>query len=154
MKKYLKKKKASVVRHLKAGMSYRKLALTIVLGIAVGLMPVIGITTIICFFMAYIFRLNHLIIQAAQFTAFPLQLLLIVPFYKIGHLLFWKGEAFFTRTHIKNIFIHAFTETSWNFFMDTISAVGAWFLIAIVPSVVSYFVLCYIFKRLNINTEN
>jgi uncharacterized protein (DUF2062 family) len=69
---------------LRQGKSPRRLALTLALGLAVGCIPVIGIPTLVCAALALTLRLNLPAIQAANYIAMPLQLILIVPFIKLG----------------------------------------------------------------------
>jgi uncharacterized protein (DUF2062 family) len=66
------------------GISPRRLALTLALGIAVGCIPVVGIPTLVCAALALALRLNLPAIQAANYAVMPLQLLLIVPFVRFG----------------------------------------------------------------------
>jgi len=69
---------------LKQGLSPWQLALTLALGFTIGCLPVVGITTIICTIAALMLGLNLAVIQAANYAAMPFQLLLIVPFLKLG----------------------------------------------------------------------
>ncbi len=76
--------KRTAVRWLSQGISPRRLALTLALGFAVGCIPVVGIPTILCAALALALRLNLPAIQAANYAAMPLQLVLIVPFVRLG----------------------------------------------------------------------
>jgi len=69
---------------LKQGISPRRLALTLALGCAVGCIPVVGIPTLLCAGLALGLRLNLPAIQAANYAVMPLQLVLIVPFVRLG----------------------------------------------------------------------
>lgn len=73
---------------LQQGMSPRRLALTLALGFAVGCIPVVGIPTVLCAGLALALRLNLPAIQAANYAAMPLQLILILPFVRMGGWLF------------------------------------------------------------------
>lgn len=73
---------------LRQGISPRKLALTLALGFAIGCIPVVGIPTVLCAALALALRLNLPAIQAANYIAMPLQLILIVPFVRFGGWLF------------------------------------------------------------------
>ena len=66
------------------GISPRRLALTLALGFAIGCIPVVGIPTLVCAALALTLRLNLPAIQAANYAVMPLQLLLIVPFVRLG----------------------------------------------------------------------
>lgn len=78
---------------LRQGISPRRLALTLALGFAIGCIPVIGAPTVVCVVLALVLRLNLPVIQAANYAAMPLQLLLIVPFVRLGDWLFAAGRG-------------------------------------------------------------
>jgi uncharacterized protein (DUF2062 family) len=78
---------------LRQGISPRRLALTLALGFAIGCFPVVGLPTAICAVLALALRLNLPAIQAANYVAMPLQLLLIVPFVRMGGWLLAVGPG-------------------------------------------------------------
>jgi uncharacterized protein (DUF2062 family) len=78
---------------LRQGISPRKLALTLALGFAIGCIPVLGLPTLICMILALTLRLNLPVIQAANYAAMPFQLLLILPFVRLGQWLFASRHA-------------------------------------------------------------
>lgn len=118
---------------LRQGISPQRLALTLSLGFAIGCVPVVGIPTLLCAGLALALRLNLPAIQAANYLAMPLQLLLVVPFVKLGGWLFDAGP-------IHSAQIKALLHTSP---LDVVTqltgmfghALAAWLLIA-VPTVV------------------
>ncbi len=76
------KRKAAV--WLRQGISPQRLALTLALGFAIGCIPVVGVTSAICLVVASCLRLNFPAIQVANWVAMPLQVVLIVPFVRLG----------------------------------------------------------------------
>lgn len=93
MNKSLEILKKNVATWLRQGISPRRLALTLALGFAIGCIPVVGVTTAVCVVVALALRLNFPVIQAANWLAAPLQLLLIVPFVRLGGRLFALGSV-------------------------------------------------------------
>jgi uncharacterized protein (DUF2062 family) len=69
---------------LRAGLAPRRLALCIAIAVVVGNIPILGVSTILCAFIALIFRLNMPAIQLVQAAMAPTQLLLIIPFVRLG----------------------------------------------------------------------
>ena len=69
---------------LRQGISPRRLALTLALGFAFGCIPVVGLPTALCAVIALAFRLNQPAIQAANYAAMPLQLVLVWPLARFG----------------------------------------------------------------------
>ena len=76
------------VEQLTQGLSPEAIALTFAVGLAIAVIPVVGTTTILCTTAAIVLRLNQPLIQAINYLSFPLQIAFIVPYLKLGRLLF------------------------------------------------------------------
>jgi len=85
----------SLVGWLKSGMAPRQLAFTLALGFAIGCIPLLGVTTAICALLAFTLRLNMPVIQAANWVAMPLQVVLLIPFLRLGQWLFSSQSMVF-----------------------------------------------------------
>ena len=69
---------------LRQGISPNRLALCVAIGVVVGNIPVLGVSTILCAAIALAFRLNLAAIQLVQAAMAPTQVLLIIPFVRLG----------------------------------------------------------------------
>ncbi len=69
---------------LRQGVSPERLALSVAIGIVVGNIPILGLSTLMCALIALAFRLNLPAIQLANAAMAPTQLLLIIPFVRLG----------------------------------------------------------------------
>jgi uncharacterized protein (DUF2062 family) len=69
---------------LRQGVSPDRLALCVAIGVVVGNIPILGISTLLCTAIALTFRLNLAAIQLVQAAMAPTQLLLIIPFVRLG----------------------------------------------------------------------
>ena len=139
---------ANVKNALRRGISPRKLALTVTLGLIVGILPLVWGTSFLCAILAFRFGLNQAGIQAANYIAYPLQILLFLPFYRIGAWIFPGGSPLST-----DIFRSGF-ERDWSghlhsFTMATCKALAAWSFLAPPTAVLIYFILLRIFTRMN-----
>lgn len=73
---------------LSQGITPRKIALSIAVGAIVGIFPVLGATTVLCTLAAAALRLNLVAVQTVHYAMTPVQVLLIIPFVRVGeHLL-------------------------------------------------------------------
>jgi uncharacterized protein (DUF2062 family) len=90
MKAFLKQRLVPIRALLTQGMSPRMLALSLAVGAIVGIFPVLGTTTILCTIAAAALRLNLVAVQTVHFLLTPVQLLLIIPFVRVGE---WILEA-------------------------------------------------------------
>lgn len=69
---------------LNQGLAPRELALCIALGAGFGLFPVLGVSTPVLTAIALLRRLNLVAIQLASWLIAPVQLVLIIPFMRLG----------------------------------------------------------------------
>jgi uncharacterized protein (DUF2062 family) len=69
---------------LRQGLAPSQLALSLAFGLGVGIFPVLGVSTPLLTFIALGMRLNLPAIQLVNYLASPLQLLLIIPFVRVG----------------------------------------------------------------------
>jgi uncharacterized protein (DUF2062 family) len=90
--------KRKVAVWLRQGISPQRLALTLALGFAIGCLPVVGIPTVLCLMLALALKLNLPAIQAANYSVMPLQMVLIVPFARLGERLFPFGSGHALKT--------------------------------------------------------
>ena len=72
---------------LSRGVSPRRLALCVAIGIVVGNMPILGLSTVLCTIIALRFGLNLPAIQLVQGAMAPTQVLLIIPYVRLGEFL-------------------------------------------------------------------
>jgi uncharacterized protein (DUF2062 family) len=69
---------------LRQGISPNRLALCVAIGVVVGNIPILGVSTLLCTAIALAFRLNLPAIQLVQAAMAPTQVLLIIPFVRLG----------------------------------------------------------------------
>jgi uncharacterized protein (DUF2062 family) len=77
-----------IVELLRQGVTPEKIALSIALGVALGVFPVLGSTTALCTLAALVLRLNLPAIQLINYFVYPLQIALLLPFFRLGERLF------------------------------------------------------------------
>jgi uncharacterized protein (DUF2062 family) len=75
---------APLLALLRQGVTPRSLALSLALGITIGLIPVLGVSTALCALVALGLRLNMPAIQLVNYLLTPVQLILIIPFLRFG----------------------------------------------------------------------
>ena len=85
--KLLKGARRLILDQLRQGISPERIGMTgrLKLGAALALIfPIIGSTTLLCAGAALWLRLNQPIIQLVNYFCYPLQLALLIPFYRLG----------------------------------------------------------------------
>jgi len=73
-----------VKQQLWQGVTPRKLALSLALGVVISVMPLMGITTLVALALSVLLRLNPVAVVAANYAAYPAQILLFIPFFQAG----------------------------------------------------------------------
>ena len=120
----------SIHHFLKQGLSCEKLAFSIALGITLGTFPVLGVTTVLCMLAAFAFRLNLPVIQFANYFVYPLQIVLLVPYYRLGGLVFNARQNFDFNT-LKKVLTQSTPQETITMLLDsTLNAIGAWLIIS------------------------
>lgn len=84
MKRLREKAELKMRAWLREGISPWRLAVTLALGFTIGLLPFIGLPSILCISLALLLRLNLPAIQAANLIASPVQLVALLPLVRLG----------------------------------------------------------------------
>jgi uncharacterized protein (DUF2062 family) len=121
---------APIVRQLRQGVTPEQVALTIALGLVIGMFPILGATTILCGITAGVLRLNQPIIHLVNYFAYPAQLITLIPFYR-------AGESLFNRPHLPlsiPMLMARFRADTSKFFLDfgmiAVQGIVVWCMIA------------------------
>ncbi len=131
---------------LKQGLTPEKLALTISLGIALGTVPVLGSTSISCALAAAVLGLNQAAIQGVNYLAYPLQLALLIPFLKLGAVLFGDHGFQLTLGDIQRLISSGIMNTISTLWTATMHGIVAWGMVVIPAVTILYFALCPILR--------
>ncbi|MGD9032742.1 MAG: DUF2062 domain-containing protein [Desulfobacteraceae bacterium] len=130
-----------IIALLKQGITPEKIALSLALGIVLGIFPVLGSTTLLCTLAALLFRLNLPAIQIVNVVIYPLQLAFLLPFYRAGE---WLFNAQHLPISVQEI-IAMIDKDVWGailFLWDTtVHAIGAWFLVGSAMTLILYTLL-------------
>lgn len=115
---------------IKTGTSPSKLALGMAWGVVLGIIPLIGINTLLCALVAFVFRINMGVIQLVNYFVYPLQLILFVPFIKLGIYLFGANPVPYPLEDIWDRLQINFIETLGDIWMANLFGVFIWLVIS------------------------
>ncbi len=133
---------------LQEGISPEKMALALSTGIVVGIMPLLGATTLLCTLIAFRFKLNMAFLQLVNYIVYPIQLLLYIPFLRIGAGLFSNEKFNYSLEDITNMLSNDLMETIGKFFIVNLCGLLLWLILAPVLFIVSYFIGRAVFRSL------
>ena len=132
---------------LKSGTSPEQLAVAFSLGIVVGVVPLLGCTTLICMLLAFTLRLNMAALQLINYLMFPLQLLLFIPFFHAGGFFFEPLDIPVSVSSISDMMSNDFPGTISKLWLANLQALLVWLTLAIPAYFMLYFVLSRSLKR-------
>ena len=97
-----------LLRLLRGGVTPRRLAWSLALGIVIGINPSVGITTLLVIMLAWAFGLNQVASQIGAHAVTPFHLLLFVPFIELGVHIFHTRRLPLSRRQIEHLSHHPF----------------------------------------------
>lgn len=130
-----------VVAQLRQGITPDKIALTLALGAVLATFPILGSTTILCGIAAAVLRLNQPLIQLANWLCYPLQLILLIPYYRLGERLFGTPHLALSIPQLIERFDAGPLQFVKDFGVIALGGIGAWCVCAPPVALVVYLVL-------------
>ncbi len=131
---------------LKQGVSPEKIALTVALGIMLGVTPVIGSTTMLCTLAAVALRLNLPAIMLVNGAVYPLQLTLLIPFLRAGAWMFRVDGPKLTVVEIFSLIRANVWHAIATLWIATMHALVVWLMAGCVASAIVYLVLLMVLR--------
>ncbi len=95
-----------LLRLLRGGVTPRRLAWSIALGMVIGINPSVGVTTLVVIMLAWTLGLNQVASQIGAHVVAPLHILLIIPFMQLGVHLFHTRRLPLNRRQIEHLAHH------------------------------------------------
>jgi len=141
--------KEKIIAFLKQGMTPRDLTLAVALGVVLGTFPVIGATTLLCVVASFALRLNLPALQSVNWITSPLQLMLLIPFFKLGTALFGGGAVTVGLGEVIDMMKTDLLGTIGEFLFVTLRAVCAWGLVAPIATALIFVLLLPLFTRIH-----
>jgi uncharacterized protein (DUF2062 family) len=130
-----------VIHLLRVGASPRKLAWSLAVGIAVGINPLLGSTTLVCLTVAFALRLNVVASQITNHLVYPLQLAMFFVFLRVGDRVFHTGALPLGREAMLHGMRHHPVETTRMLWMWEWHALLVWVALSAVMTPVLVAVL-------------
>jgi hypothetical protein len=123
-----------------------KLSFSIVIGAFTGIMPLWGLTTIICVAVCLVFKLRVLIAVFFNYLFYPLQVLLYYPYFKMGQVLFNpSGEG--VVMNIREGFKNNWLEGLQSYADANLLGLAAWLLTSIPIALAIHYLLIHLLHK-------
>lgn len=137
-----------VLGFLQQGVSPEKLALGLAFGITLGIIPLLGATTLLCALVALVFRLNMPFVQFVHYVVSPLQLILFIPFLHKGSEYFSSQRVHYSFDEITHMISTDLVEAVSKLFYINLCGVLLWLIISPLLFGFSYFLGLYLIRKI------
>lgn len=132
---------------LRQGVTPEKLALSLALGAVLGVFPALGCTTALCALAAVVWGLNLPAIQLVNYFMYPVQIAVLIPFFRLGEKLFHAAHLPLSVTQIYAI-AHANLWGAIKFLWETTwHAIVVWTILAPLATAGIYGMLVPVLRR-------
>lgn len=95
-----------LLRQLRGGVTPRRMAWSLALGMVIGINPSVGLTTLLVVMLAWVLGLNQAASQIGSHVVAPLHLVLFIPFIDLGVHLFHTGRLPLSRRQVEHLSHH------------------------------------------------
>jgi len=136
-----------VIDLLKQGVTPEKISLSIALGGTVGIFPVIGTTSLFCGLLSYFLRLNMIAIQAVNYAVYPVQILMLVPFVRLGESISGSEPFPISTDAIIAMLKLGLIPTVRYFWEATINGIMGWAVISTPSAFLVYIIIVPILRK-------
>ena len=130
-----------ILELLSQGITPHKIALTVALGVVLGVTPVLGSTTLLCTAAALVFGINLPLIQVVNYLVYPLQLLLLIPLIQAGQWLFRQPPLPFSFAQLAALLRLRFWQTLAMLWEYTLHGLIAWLILGGMSVFIIYMML-------------
>jgi len=137
-----------LVAELRQGATPEAVSAAVVVSFAIAIVPFIGLTTVLCLVAGRLFRLNHVVMQIINHSAFPLQVLLIVPFVRLGETLSGSRHFALTPKAIIDEFNRSIPDFLEKFWLTGLHGLIGWAVTVPLACWLLHLILSRTFRRL------
>jgi len=146
--KYSPKRLVSMVRTLlMQGLTPSGVSLSLMLGGAGAVFPILGTTTIMTGIFSVFLRLNHPIVQSVNILATPVQLALILPLLRIGEWVFGVEGVPLSLVEMTSLFRDSPGAFFSQFAASFLHVVVGWVLVVLPAAMMGHMVLRAVLSR-------
>lgn len=136
-----------LVAELRQGATPEAVSAAVVVSFAIAINPIIGTTTLGCLVAGRLFRLNHVVMQTVNHLSYPLQILLIVPFVRLGETVTGAAHVALSPSAIVDEFNRSFSGFVAKFWMAYVHGLVGWALTVPLACWLLHFVLRATFRK-------
>ena len=146
MKARLNKAKEKTTALLKQGLTPKELSQSIIVSGLISTIPILGVSTFMITTVSLKRKLNFPVMISLSYLMWPVQILLIIPFIRVGEFIFSVPRHHHTVEEIISSFQSSFFQTLTQLSFELLCGLGGWLLTA-VPIAVGIYGVSLLFLR-------
>lgn len=146
MKAALNKAKEKTTALLKQGLTPKELSQSIIVSGLISTIPILGVSTFMITTISLKRNLNLPVMISLSYLMWPVQILLIIPFIRVGEFIFSVPRHHHTVEEIIGSFQSSFFQTFTQLSFELLCGLGGWLLTA-VPIAVGIYWVSILFLR-------
>ena len=146
MKARLNKVKEKTTALLKQGLTPKELSQSIIVSGLISTIPILGVSTFMITTVSLQRKLNLPVMISLSYLMWPIQILLIIPFIRVGEFIFSVPRNHHTVEEIIRSFQNSFFQTLSQLSFELLCGLGGWLLTA-VPIAVGIYWVSLLFLR-------
>jgi uncharacterized protein (DUF2062 family) len=150
LKKRFNKAKDKTTALLKQGLSPKELSQSIIVSGLFSIIPILGVSTFMIATVSFKWKLNLPIMIAISYLMWPVQILLIIPFIRIGEFIFSVPSNHHTADEIISSFQNDFFQTLSQLSFELLCGLGGWLLTAVPVTIVIYMISLLFLKKIKV----
>jgi uncharacterized protein (DUF2062 family) len=131
----------------KQGLHPKEISQSIIVSALISTIPILGVSTFLITMASLKTKLNLPIMMALSYLMWPIQILLIIPFIKIGEFIFSVPTSHHTAEEIILSFQNSFFTTLSRLSFELLCGLGGWFLTAVPVAIGLYLLTLLLFKK-------
>lgn len=146
MKAIFNKVKDKTAALLQQGLSPKELSQSLIVSGLISTIPILGVSTFLITTFAVKRRLNLPIMISLSYLMWPIQILMIIPFIRVGEFIFSLPQNKHTVDEIVNSFQNSFFQTLSQLSFELLCGFGGWLLTAVPIAIIMYWVSAKVFR--------
>jgi uncharacterized protein (DUF2062 family) len=140
------KVKDKTIALMRQGLTPNELSQSIIVSGLISTIPILGVSTFMITTISLKSKLNLPVMIALSYLMWPIQILMIIPFIRVGEFIFSVPRNHHTVDEIISSFQSSFFQTLSHLSFELLCGLGGWLLTAVPFAVVIYIVSIYVLK--------
>lgn len=132
---------------MKQGLTPKELSQSLIVSGLISTIPIFGVSTFMITTVSLKRKLNLPVMISLSYLMWPIQILLIIPFIRVGEFIFSVPRNHHTVDEIISSFQNSFFQTLSHLSFELLCGLGGWFLTAVPLAVVIYWVSLLFLKK-------